>query len=362
MFEKFPYTNFHELNLDWLLERMKALGEDQTELKNYVDNYFANLDLPDIMEQKAAEIEDLSFFKNKKICVIGDSISANTPDQKNWVDYFTESVTKVGATVTNIAIAGSTFSGWNQIFDSTVIPGQDIYIVFLGINDFQGQFPFAPGQEASVYDSVYNFFAKLTDRNKKADIFYISPIKYYLETGLKNKSPLSFYRRLYELMASCFGATVISGYNAPKINTFTQSTYLPDHLHPGVVYAPILADYIIRAMTGHVSTFSHEPIDYYVDATSGAKVIMDSNTFDIIVEVSIGATLSTGWYEITTLPVILQSYVQWDFNVPSAYGSSQPNLLIDWASGKLRVYLPTSETALRCTVRGKLYVLNNNIS
>lgn len=66
MFENFPYTNFHELNLDWLLERMKALGIDQAELKNYVDNYFANLDLPDIMEQKAAEIEDLSFFKKQE--------------------------------------------------------------------------------------------------------------------------------------------------------------------------------------------------------------------------------------------------------------------------------------------------------
>lgn len=362
MFENFPYTNFHELNLDWILERMKTLGKDMTTLKNYVDNYFDNINLPDIVEQKAAEIEDLSFFKNKKICIIGDSISDNTTNPPNWTVHFTETVKKVGAIVTNIAENGASFASWNQNFDSKVPIGQDIYIVFLGVNDFQGQFPFTPGQTYSVYDSVYTFFAKLTDRNKQAEVFYMSPIKYYLATGLKNKSPLSFYRRFYELTASSFGATVISGYNAPKLNTFTQSNILSDYLHPGTGYAPVLAAYIIRAMTGHVSTFSHEPIDYYVDETSGAKVIMDSNTFDIIVEVNTQASLSAGWYTITTLPAIFKSYVQWDLNAPAAYGNSYTTLGIDWTTGTLRAYLSTADESLRFTVHGKLHILNNKIS
>lgn len=37
MFEKFPYTNFHELNLDWILDRMKKNSEDLVTLKEYVD-------------------------------------------------------------------------------------------------------------------------------------------------------------------------------------------------------------------------------------------------------------------------------------------------------------------------------------
>lgn len=29
MFENFPYTNFHELNLDWLLDQMKKIQKNR---------------------------------------------------------------------------------------------------------------------------------------------------------------------------------------------------------------------------------------------------------------------------------------------------------------------------------------------
>lgn len=52
VFEQFPYTNFHELNLDWLLNNVKALQEKwenvdpdqlERELKNYIDEQIAIL-------------------------------------------------------------------------------------------------------------------------------------------------------------------------------------------------------------------------------------------------------------------------------------------------------------------------------
>lgn len=59
IFENFPYTNFHELNLDWLLQTCKQLAEematlrgDWSEMKAYIENYFKNLDIDD--EIKAA--------------------------------------------------------------------------------------------------------------------------------------------------------------------------------------------------------------------------------------------------------------------------------------------------------------------
>ena len=67
-FYQFPGTDFHDLNLDWLLQQMKAClaewtetkgewdetKEDWTELQEYVQNYFANLD---VSEEISAKID-----------------------------------------------------------------------------------------------------------------------------------------------------------------------------------------------------------------------------------------------------------------------------------------------------------------
>lgn len=59
VFTHWPYTNIHEMNLDWMLEQIKKYIEEWREtsssfatledafddLKNYVDTYFANLDI-----------------------------------------------------------------------------------------------------------------------------------------------------------------------------------------------------------------------------------------------------------------------------------------------------------------------------
>lgn len=52
MINLWPYTNPHELNLDWVIatvvkcvNEFNALEKDFTELKTYVDDYFKNLDL-----------------------------------------------------------------------------------------------------------------------------------------------------------------------------------------------------------------------------------------------------------------------------------------------------------------------------
>ena len=58
IFNEFPYTNFHEMNLDWIIARVKewlAIAENWEkwkddmeaafeDLKDYVDSYFDNLD------------------------------------------------------------------------------------------------------------------------------------------------------------------------------------------------------------------------------------------------------------------------------------------------------------------------------
>ncbi len=60
MFEQFPYTNFHEMNLDWLLRSVKELGADVQEVKNNLANLPEsgtnyNFLYPDLYEGSDAE-------------------------------------------------------------------------------------------------------------------------------------------------------------------------------------------------------------------------------------------------------------------------------------------------------------------
>lgn len=38
IFEQFPYTNLHELNLDWLIAEMKKTSEDMSKIEDFVYN------------------------------------------------------------------------------------------------------------------------------------------------------------------------------------------------------------------------------------------------------------------------------------------------------------------------------------
>lgn len=83
-FNKYPYTDFHELNLDWILERLKELvirwSTVETEfddLRDYVKNYFDSLDVKTEIDIKLEEmledggLEDL--LKNITTYTFGDT-------------------------------------------------------------------------------------------------------------------------------------------------------------------------------------------------------------------------------------------------------------------------------------------------
>lgn len=63
-FNKYPYTDFHEMNLDWLLDEMKAL---ETKLDNSIADITANV-IQNVKEYVDEELADLeSEFEQIKI-------------------------------------------------------------------------------------------------------------------------------------------------------------------------------------------------------------------------------------------------------------------------------------------------------
>ena len=43
MWWRFPYTNFHELNLDWIISKIKTLSESVKNIENKVNDTISNL-------------------------------------------------------------------------------------------------------------------------------------------------------------------------------------------------------------------------------------------------------------------------------------------------------------------------------
>lgn len=93
-YNKYPYTDFHELNLDWIIERVKQLTADWLdtkqawentkadwqELYNYVHDYFNNLDVQTEINNKIDEmISDGTFAEIATPIIdaeIADTVSA----------------------------------------------------------------------------------------------------------------------------------------------------------------------------------------------------------------------------------------------------------------------------------------------
>lgn len=114
IFNEFPYTNFHEMNLDWILAKVKELAAEWLsykenmelwkadteaafrELKTYVMNYFANLDVDE-------EISD----KLDQMLADGDLNSIIAPAVAEWLEQYITPTTPVIDTSFTISGAGA---------------------------------------------------------------------------------------------------------------------------------------------------------------------------------------------------------------------------------------------------------------
>ena len=42
LFNQFPFTNFHEMNLDWLISSVKELKENNINIPEYLDKWLSD--------------------------------------------------------------------------------------------------------------------------------------------------------------------------------------------------------------------------------------------------------------------------------------------------------------------------------
>lgn len=325
-----------------------ATGNYNTQVENY------RKEVSEIKETLGDVISYLSveYFKGKNITIIGDSISDNTTYPPNWTVHFTDKINKIGGNVNNIAVNGSSFASWAQANNVKKIPNDsDIYIIFLGVNDWQGQFPFIEGDVTN-----YNLTSCMTAINNRipsnADVFYISPIKCFMSTMQTNLGTLNMYRHVMEVKAINFGWRVISGDNAPLLSGKTKQMYMADDIHPNSTYAPILAEYIFNAILSRISTISVGRLDHVrITPSTGSGYIdmfIDTASGEINIELYlISAVLTAGWTTIIDLSPC--SAFKYSNNIISRVfvnGEDKTISQLRMENGKIQIYGEAKTTTL----------------
>lgn len=108
IFQQFPYSNFHEMNLDQLIKIMREMQDEWAETKtewasykDFIDNYFANLDLDEETEKALQHLISIGALDSVIDPVIADTIT-------EWMnDHITQPTTPAIDTSLSVAGAGA---------------------------------------------------------------------------------------------------------------------------------------------------------------------------------------------------------------------------------------------------------------
>ena len=139
LFEHLPYTNFHDLNLDWILEKVKYAyeqviknGQDLEEFKKYVEDFYVSLDDLYIELKKLGLDEGGNFtgeLDGKPVSCVLESIADALTLCKRLIDLINhrESIGDVydGGAFTDTDPAANTIDG-GTFFTTKVIENYDV--------------------------------------------------------------------------------------------------------------------------------------------------------------------------------------------------------------------------------------------
>ena len=318
-FFKFPYTNFHELNLDWIIETLKEntdftkkVYEEVSHLNETIETV-ANKVVTDMLEAgkfdpsieryidgRLTGIEEtansalegvkkydyLDTLRGKKILIVGDSNSDENYNSgkinKHWTQSFKEKLAKIDVTVTNRSVAGKQIDWAKTVIteENAASRYYDIIIIMLGTNNYGHATPIenfnSTLKEIPVTPQVLN----------GAHIVIVSPPKRTLfESKETPHVPLVVYMRSLYAYSQKIGAQFVDCWGKQPVinidNNYTLNKYYYDSkLHFGDAYAPIFAEWIIgKLVSGESDTIG----DYY-ETYPGRflkQFFTNSNNFEI---------------------------------------------------------------------------------
>lgn len=302
---KFPFTNFHEMNLDWLISTMKDLvnrfsnlttevtskikTQDnkidtfvndyttkvnkipqlvQIETIDIMDRYRADGTFSEIIESTYGAVSYLNVLQGKNMVVLGDSLSADR-NGVSWVNNL-KTMTKGVLNITNYAVSGAKLADQAEKYSS--YSGKvDILVVWCGINDVRDQTSLE-----NVRTALESIRTKTLGLNKGCQIYLFSTYKNL--RGMKTNwiIPQTAYWRFFNQYCTSQGWTFVDLFSsAPIISTISQTMldyYFTEtdkgYLHYNEKYSPILARYILNVLVSQ----SPVPLGDYFERIAGTNL------------------------------------------------------------------------------------------
>ena len=220
-------------------------------------------------------IEDMSktesWYKGKKICAYGDSVTEQNKWQPYVSTYFNCSFYNRGVggtTVTQVNSSTNHMSGDTRI--NTIPTDSDVILIFAGHNDWSyasiamGNLKTDALSESTSFKSSFALMLKkIQARCPNARLITMTPVGGRTEDAATNQDKQFYVRDLcmtdfaiaVKEVSAYFGIPCIDINANSGVNTLNHTTYIADLIHPNVEGGKLIANEVINGMK------RFEPID-----------------------------------------------------------------------------------------------------
>lgn len=247
LFDNFPWTNIHELNLDWIIKQLK---------ENKIDAENINTELANLKQYVADTLADVDIIP-KKYLLVGDSYATGYQGDGTYVTgFFQRIINYTGIDATIVAQNGYGFLGmgnnhtWFDLIVNSNIQNPETYtdiIILGGMND--------PNNETLVVNAMSNLMTYLKTTFTNAKI-HVGEIGRYKHAGGADMMRIQSVTGFYIQYATSLGYT----YVAHSENILQRSSYFnSDNIHPNDWGQEELAKYIGQYIRGGVIDIVRTP-------------------------------------------------------------------------------------------------------
>lgn len=374
IFEHFPYTNFHELNLDWVIDFARSTKLDSETTKELVTNLLKNqpAEVQRAVNAELQQMVDNGVFNNisekyitphvdgltksgldlHKILFIGDSFLGDWYNgYSNFAVYFADMlglVRDVDYKIYSFGGAGyiagdnQTHQNYEQLFTNTIVPqlGDTIssysaVIVFSGPNDYNQAY----GDE---YGAITSFLTAIKNRMPQAAIIGLNGAT----LDQKFNSTQSASNDAY----ADFGAVTFP--NAAYWMIGRDDMFTDDHIHPNEKGMRHIAGMFYNAIkSGDDST-----VHYHFFQNGDDKVVI--TVHNAVAEIYAIANISEAKssHTIMTLPTWFTPTVNTWIGTGFSYTSAKHGNVIAWKTGNLDFWQDSATAIGNINCHGTMYL------